>query len=154
MTTATSRHPLATERHLHRDASRLIPLAGRVLFSAIFILSAPHHFSNAVVEAAALQGVPLPDLAVPLAGVVAATGGLSILFGYKTKLGAWLIVLFLVPVTLFMHRFWGVADAQTAQMQMAHFMKNVALVGGALAFAYFGAGPLSVDAHEPSRHAA
>jgi len=26
-------------------------------------------------------------------------------------------------------------------------MKNIALLGGALAFFYFGAGPVSVDAH-------
>jgi putative oxidoreductase len=128
------------------DATRAIPLAGRVLFSAIFLLSAPHHFTEQSISYAAAAGVPLASVAVPLAGVIALLGGLSVLLGFKAKLGAWMLVVFLVPVTLFMHRFWGVDDAQMAQMQMINFMKNVALVGGALSIAYFGAGPLSIDA--------
>jgi uncharacterized membrane protein YphA (DoxX/SURF4 family) len=51
---------------------------------------------------------PLASIAVPLSGVLAIAGGLSILLGYRAKLGACLIVVFLVPVTLMMHRFWTV----------------------------------------------
>jgi putative oxidoreductase len=129
-----------------RDASRVLPLVGRILYSLIFILSVPTHFSARGVEYAASMGVPLPNVLVPISGILALLGGLSVLLGYKTKLGAWLLVLFLIPVTFWMHRFWDVADAQVAQAQMAHFMKNVSLVGGALLLAYFGAGPLSIDA--------
>jgi putative oxidoreductase len=78
--------------------------------------------------------------------MLALFGGLSVLLGYKAKAGALLLVVFLVPVTLWMHRFWDVADAQMAQAQMINFMKNVAMTGAALYIAYFGAGPLSVDA--------
>jgi uncharacterized membrane protein YphA (DoxX/SURF4 family) len=49
-----------------------------------------------------------------------------------------------------MHRFWGVADAMQAQNQMAHFMKNLAMTGGALFIAYFGTGPLSVRDPAPA----
>ena len=73
-------------------------------------------------------------------------GGLSILFGYKAKIGAWMLVLFLVPVTFMMHRFWGVSDPQAAQMQMIMFMKNISILGGALLITQFGAGPVSFDA--------
>jgi putative oxidoreductase len=73
-------------------------------------------------------------------------GGLSILLGYKAKIGAWLLVLFLVPVTLLMHNFWAVKDPMMAQMQMAMFLKNVTMLGGALLISQFGAGRLSVDA--------
>jgi putative oxidoreductase len=55
-------------------------------------------------------------------------------------------VLFLVPVTVMMHAFWNVADPMQAQLEQAMFMKNVGLIGGALLIAYFGAGPLSLDA--------
>ena len=72
-------------------------------------------------------------------------GGLSILLGYKVKYGAWLIVIFLVPVTLALHNFWAVQDPMQAQLQMAMFMKNIALLGGALLLAYFGPGPYSVE---------
>jgi putative oxidoreductase len=44
-----------------------------------------------------------------------------------------------------MHKFWGIGDRLAAQDQMAHFMKNLSLVGGALFISQFGAGPLSLD---------
>jgi len=88
----------------------------------------------------------LASIAVPLSGVVAIAGGLSILLGYRAKLGAWLIVLFLIPVTLLMHKFWIVTDPMMAQVQMILFMKNVSMLGGALLISQFGAGPFSLDA--------
>jgi putative oxidoreductase len=128
------------------DASRILPLGGRILYSLIFIMSTPGHFSAKDVEVATNAGVPMPNLLVPLAGILALVGGLSVLLGYKTKIGAWLLVVFLVPVTLWMHHFWDVADPQMAQMQMINFTKNAALIGTALYMAFFGAGPLSLDA--------
>jgi putative oxidoreductase len=88
----------------------------------------------------------LASIAVPLSGVMAIAGGLSILLGYRAKLGAWLIVLFLIPVTLMMHKFWTVQDPMMAQVQMILFMKNVAMLGGALLISQFGAGSFSLDA--------
>jgi putative oxidoreductase len=117
-----------------------------VLFAAIFVMTVFGHFSPKTIGYAASQGVPLPNILVPLSGIMAAVGGLSVAFGYRAKLGAWIIVLFLVPVTLLMHAFWAVPDPQMAQMQQAMFMKNVSMLGGALLVAYFGAGPLSLDA--------
>ena len=75
----------------------------------------------------------------------ALAGGLSILLGYLAKIGTWLIVLFLVPVTLMMHIFWTVSDPMAAQVQMIMFMKNVSMLGAALLISQFGAGPFSLD---------
>ena len=72
-------------------------------------------------------------------------GGLSILLGYRARLGAWLIILFLVGVTP-LHNFWAVHDPMMAQIQMINFMKNISMLGGALLISQFGAGPLSLDA--------
>src|SRR5438046_2039860 len=83
----------------------LVPVA-RVFFSAIFILSGLHHFSQELIDVAAAHGVPMVNVAVPLSGVIAVAGGVSILLGLYARLGAWLLVLFLVPVTLTMHAFW------------------------------------------------
>jgi putative oxidoreductase len=82
---------------------------------------------------------------VPLSGLLALAGGLSILLGYRAKIGAWLIIMFLAPVTLMMHKFWGVTDPAMTQIQEVMFMKNLALLGGALLISQFGAGPLSLD---------
>ena len=135
----------------YRVETRTIPkgtvvVLGRLLFVVIFLVAAPNHFSKQTIAFAASQGVPFASLAVPLSGVLALAGGLSILLGYRAKLGAWLIVAFLVPVTLMMHKFWGLTDPMAAQMQMLMFMKNVSILGGALLISQFGAGPLSFDA--------
>jgi putative oxidoreductase len=121
-----------------------VNLLGRILYSAIFIMSGPNHFRPAIIAFAAAQGVPLARIAVPLSGIIALLGGLSIALGYRARLGAWLIVVFLVPVTLMLHRFWGLSDPQLVQLQQAMFMKNVAMLGAALIIARVGSGPLSL----------
>ena len=63
-----------------------------------------------LVKYAAGSGVPLPGLLVPLSGLLATAGGLSVLLGYRARLGAWALVLFLIPVTLIMHAFWKATD--------------------------------------------
>jgi putative oxidoreductase len=122
----------------------LVPI-GRVLFSLIFVTTIFSHFSGATIDYASAQGVPLATLLVPLSGIVAMVGGLSVLLGYRARFGALLIVLFLVPVTLVMHKFWGLPDPQMAMMQKVNFMKNMSLVGAALMIVYNGAGPVSFD---------
>ena len=121
-------------------------LLGRSLFALIFLLSGPGHFSQQTIAFASSQGVPFALVAVPLSGMIAVIGGLSILLGYRARTGAWLIVMFLLPVTFAMHKFWGITDPVAAQMQMIMFMKNIALAGGALLISQLGPGPLSLDA--------
>jgi putative oxidoreductase len=122
-----------------------VVVLGRFLFALIFLMAGANHFNGQTIGYAASQGVPLATIAVPLSGVLAIAGGLSILLGYRAKLGAWLIVLFLVPVSLMMHKFWTVTDPMMAQIQMILFMKNVSMLGGALLISQFGAGPFSLD---------
>jgi putative oxidoreductase len=126
-----------------------VVVLGRFFFALIFLIAAPNHFSRQTIAFAASQGVPWASIAVPLSGVLAIAGGLSILLGYRAKLGAWILVLFLIPVTLMLHKFWSVQDPMMAQMQMILFMKNVSMLGGALLISQFGAGPFSLDARRP-----
>jgi putative oxidoreductase len=119
---------------------------GRLLFALIFIMSGPRHFLSQTIAYAASQGVPMASIAVPLSGALALIGGLSILLGYRAKIGAWLIVLFLAGVTPMLHNFWAVADPMMHQMQMVMFMKNLSMLGGALIISQLGAGPWSLDA--------
>lgn len=125
---------------------RYVVMVGRVLYSIIFIFAAPGHFSQQAIGYAAQQGVPMSGLLVPLSGVIALAGGLSVLLGYRARIGGWLVVVFLVPVTVMMHNFWAVKDPMMAQMQQIMFLKNLSMLGGALLIAHFGAGPLSLDA--------
>jgi putative oxidoreductase len=139
-----------TNSNEQASTGSFVTLAGRILFSAIFIMSGFFHFSHQDIAYAAQAGVPMPSFLVPASGVLAMVGGLSILLGYRAKIGAWLLVVFLVPVTLMMHNFWAVNDPMMAQMQMAMFMKNVTMIGAALLISQFGAGPLSFDARRNS----
>lgn len=132
------------------SASPIVTVAGRILFSAIFIMSGFLHFSQQEIGYAAQAGVPMARLLVPASGILALVGGLSILLGYRAKMGAWLLVLFLVPVTVMMHNFWAVKDPMMAQMQMAMFVKNMTILGGALLISQLGAGPWSIDARRNS----
>lgn len=124
---------------------KTIVVTGRVLYSLIFIVSGFAHFTDQSIKYAEAQHVPTASLAVPISGIMAILGGISILIGLKARWGAWLIVLFLVPVTLLMHNFWDVSDPMMRQMQMSMFMKNMSMLGGALLIAYHGAGPASLD---------
>jgi putative oxidoreductase len=124
---------------------KYIVVLGRLLYVAIFIMAAPGHFTSGTIAYSASKGVPMASILVPLSGVIALLGGLSILLGYQAKLGGWMLVLFLVPVTLIMHNFWTDIDPMQAGMQQIMFMKNVSMLGAALLIAHFGSGPLSLD---------
>jgi len=129
-----------------RDGMPIVLLVARVLFASIFVIAAPRHFTAEAVGHATDLGVPFARFVVPLSGAMAMIGGLGVLVGYQTRWSAALLVAFLVPVTLGMHRFWEVTDPVAFAVQRAMFVKNVALVGGALAIACAGAGAWSLDA--------
>ena len=108
-------------------------LVGRVLFGGFFLFSGLNHFINLqnMSAYANARGVPLPQFAVALSGLVLLLGGISVIIGYRPRLGLMLIILFLVPVTLVMHNFWAVTDAQARLIEMTNFLKNTALAGAA-----------------------
>lgn len=122
-----------------------IVLMGRLFLALIFLMAGPNNFTKQGIAYATSQGAPLASIGVPLMGVISLVGGLSVLLGYRAKIGAWLIVAFLLVVTPIMHRFWGLTDPMMAQVQMINFMKNLSMLGGALLITQFGAGPLSLD---------
>jgi uncharacterized membrane protein YphA (DoxX/SURF4 family) len=112
-----------------------VPLMiGRVIFGGFFLYNGINHFLHADQMAgyAEAKGVPAAKLAVEGSGALMALGGLSLLTGYKPKIGSALITAFLAGVTPAMHRFWSEENPQQRQAEMINFMKNVALVGGAM----------------------
>jgi putative oxidoreductase len=119
-------------------------LTGRILFSLIFIFSALGHFKQGTIAFASSKGVPFASVMVPFSGIMELAGGISILIGYEARIGALLIVLFMLPVTLVLHAFWKIKDPMQKQMEMATFLKNISILGGALIITYFGSGELSI----------
>ena len=116
-----------------------ILLLGRVLYGFFFIMSGYGHLTKLgmMAQYAGSQGVPAPKLAVGVTGLMLVGGGLSILLGFEPRIGALLLVAFLVPTAVLMHRFWGVPDPMMAQNQMIHFWKNIVMAGAALMIYYF-----------------
>jgi putative oxidoreductase len=131
---------------------RYLVALGRLFYSLIFVVAGFGHFTHQEIAYAAAQGIPIAGVLVPASGVMAIVGGLSVLLGFHGKLGAWLLVLFLVPVTLTMHNFWAVKDPIMQQIQMAMFLKNISMLGSALFFTQIGTGPLSLDSRRAPAH--
>lgn len=124
----------------------LLIFVARILFSAVFIMSGINHFTNLdnMTSYAASKGVPSPRAAVLVGGIMILLGGLSVLLGLYVRVGALLLVLFLIPAAILMHNFWTIEDPQARQVDQAHFMKDLALAGAAFLIWYHGTGPWSL----------
>jgi putative oxidoreductase len=127
------------------------PLAGRILMSVMFLVSGFFKIGGytQLVGYAASKGLPMASVAIACAAVLELAGGLAILVGFQTKIAAWLLFVYLIPVTFLFHNFWALQGA-AQQDNMIHFLKNVAIMGGLVILAANGPGPYSVD-HSRSR---
>jgi uncharacterized membrane protein YphA (DoxX/SURF4 family) len=127
-------------------------LAGRILFALVFVMSGlMGHLAGRAqsVQYARSYNAPAPELMVPLSGLAIVVGGLSIAFGVLADVGALIVAAFALSIAPIMHAFWKEKDPQMQQNQMAHFLKNLAMAGGALVifFTYNqlqGEAPLSI----------
>ncbi len=120
-------------------------IAGRLLFTSLFFLSGITHFTDVPYYLALMpEAVPLQIPLIYLSGLVELAGAAMILVNWRPRLGAWLLVAFLIPVTLIVHGYWmihGETEVIRA-MQQAHFLKGIALTGAALMITQLGAAKL------------
>src|SRR5262245_36722523 len=118
-----------------------IALTGRIMFTLIFLLSGITHFTDLDGYVALMPAaIPFRPFWVMISGVVELLGATLVATNTYPRLGAWLIVLFLVPVTITVH---GVAmvsdpDARMRQIQVSFFLKGVAMAGAALLITQLG----------------
>ena len=118
-----------------------IGIAGRIMFTLIFFLSGITHFTDLAGYAALMPlATPFPELWVMLSGVVELAGATMILTDRWPRLGAWLIAIFLVPVTITVHGYLMVhaPDDASREIQVSFFLKGVAMTGAALLFTQLG----------------
>ena len=130
-------------------------VAGRIMLAAIFLMSA---LGNKIpnfgqtVEFMTAHHVPWPNVSLVGAIVFLIAGSVSIILGYKTRLGAGLLLIFLTLATYFFHNFWTFApDSQEFQLQMIQFLKNLGLAAAMLILIANGPGPGSFDARSQAR---
>jgi putative oxidoreductase len=129
------------------SANDITTLAGRILIAVIFLISGFFKVGGyaQIVGYAAAMHLPAPGVAIAVAAAVELACGLAILAGFKTRFAAWLLFLYLIPVSIVFHNFWAV-QGQEQQTQMVNFLKNVAIMGAMLVLSVNGAGAYSVDA--------
>jgi len=127
-------------------------LAARLALAAIFVHAGWGKLVGPAGTAAYIdsKNLPVPLLLAIVAGLVELGGGLALAAGLGARWSALGLALFLVPATLLFHNPLGL-EAAAAQMQQVHLYKNVAIIGGLLAIATFGAGALSFDARRAAR---
>ena len=119
---------------------KYLPLAARICLSLIFLKAGLSHaigfpgFVNML-----SQSLPLAPLLAIGTVVFQLLGTLSLLLGYKVKIGALLLIIFLIPASLMFH---NPLDPQ----ELNNFLKNVGLIGGLLFVIDAGAGAVSLDA--------
>ena len=120
---------------------RTLTLAARLLFTQIFFLSGVTHFTDVQGYVALMpESIPFREPMVLLSGVVELVGAAMILVDWRPRLGAWLIVLFLIPVTVAVHGY-EMLHAETEAMraiQQASFLKGFSLIGAALLITQLG----------------
>ncbi|WIA12699.1 hypothetical protein OEZ85_006340 [Tetradesmus obliquus] len=135
-----------------------LAFAGRLMLASLFLLSGAmkvaHHeesgegpvvaymapkMNAALYRVEQYTGVRVPleqemyPMLVFAAGCLELLGG--VLFTLNLKLGAFLLMLFLVPTSLVMHNFWELEHGSPAhQIEFINFMKNLCLFGAFLMF--------------------
>ncbi len=124
-----------------------LALVGRLLLALLFLpagISKVAGFAGTTGYIAS-KGLPLPELGVVIAIVMEIGGSLALIAGLKTRIAALALAVFTLVATFVFHNFWGV-PADQAMVQQLMFYKNIAVVGGLLVLAAYGAGAWSVDA--------
>ena len=132
----------------------LLAVLGRLMIAAIFLLSAVGNKIprfNDVAQLMEQQGVPEPKILLGGAIAFLVLGSISIILGYKARIGAFLLLAFLGAATYYFHDFWR-APPEAQQDEMIAFMKNLSLMGTMVFLIANGAGPWSLD-NRPRRAA-
>lgn len=127
-----------------RDITDLI---GRIFLSAIFIFEAIDStlFFDKTKDAMTDHGLTWnQDLLLCGAIFLLTMGGLMVLLGYRSTLGAIMLLLYWVPVTLIVHDFWSSSSNAELRNESILFMKNFGIIGGLLMLIGKGSGRYSI----------
>ncbi|HEY8357920.1 MAG TPA: DoxX family protein [Ramlibacter sp.] len=138
--------------HTTHAAQDAMALVGRALIALLFIPAGWAKIGGFAGTAGyiASKGLPLPEVAAAIAIAVELGLGILLLVGWQARWAALGLAVFTAVITPMFHGYWAMPEAQQ-MMQKQAFFKNLAIVGGLLAFAAFGAGRLSLDGRKAIR---
>ncbi len=92
----------------------------------------------------ASKGLPMIPLLLTAAIIFEIAGALSVMLGYRARIGAILLAIFIIVVTPIFHNFWALSG-QARFLQRIMFLKNLSILGGLLLIIGSGSGELSLD---------
>lgn len=114
----------------------IFDLLGRILLSFIFFFEAYDYFAYDKLnkEAMTIYGLTWnQDFFLYGAILLLFFGAMTILLGYRMRLGALLLLIYWIPLTFVVHDFWQEdPSGATYRLQSILFMKNIAITGGLL----------------------
>jgi putative oxidoreductase len=126
----------------------MIWLFGRVVLGGLFLMSGLGKLTAPEAFAASLAKNGIPESIAPLLAWLGAgvetLGGLCIAFGLATAWACLAMIAFTIVAAFTAHPFWE-APADLRMLQMAHFEKNMMLVGAFCLLYVAGGGPYSID---------
>lgn len=114
----------------------IFDLLGRILLSFIFFFEAYDYFAYEGLNKKAMMIYGLTwnqDFFLYGAIFFLFMGALSVLLGYRMRLGAVMLMIYWIPLTFIVHDFWTEASGSDEyRLQSLFFMKNIAITGGLL----------------------
>ncbi len=124
----------------------LMFLLARLFLAALFLRAGWGKIEayGQTVAAIGGQGVPFAQAAAPLAIFAEIGGGLALLVGYRARLAAVGLIVYVALVSYYFHDFWRLAGGQ-AQLQATLFLKNLSIISGLIFLAGAGPGRISID---------
>jgi putative oxidoreductase len=114
-------------------------LLGRLMLAAIFIQSGWGKIGGYAGTQAYMEKFGLSGQLLPLVIAVELIGGILLVVGWLTRWAALALAAFTLVAALYFHTNFA------EQMQVIHFMKNVAIAGGLLMVFGLGPGRWSID---------
>lgn len=121
----------------------ILAFVGRLLLASLFLGSAFGKITNfeSTIGYMETHGMPAAPLLCVLAAVAESLGGVALLLGFQVRWGAALLAGYVAVATPIFHN---------SPEQRVHLLKNIAIIGGLLQIAAFGAGSLSLEGRRRS----
>jgi len=123
------------------------PLIGRMVLAWFFLsqaLTSAHHW-HASVLMLAMYHVPSPQLMEALSVIIMIVGSLALIAGFNARVGALLLFVYMIIISVVMHPYWRIADVTVRSADYEIFARNIAIAGGLLILVGAGPGPFAVD---------
>ena len=125
----------------------IAPMLGRFVLAWFYLVQAYRYAAdwNGTVDLLMVKGLPAAPvfLFIGLGGI--SLGALSLLFGYRTRVGALVLFVITIWATITMHDYWTLKTIAARTADYDIFARNIAISGGLLVLIGTGPGKFAVD---------